>query len=33
VNTIRSYVQSLLAKLGAHTRIEAVTTARRHRLI
>jgi DNA-binding NarL/FixJ family response regulator len=33
VNTIRSYVQSLLAKLGAHTRIEAVTTARRLRLI
>jgi DNA-binding NarL/FixJ family response regulator len=33
VNTIRSYVQSLLAKLGAHTLIEAVTTARRQRLI
>jgi DNA-binding NarL/FixJ family response regulator len=33
VNTIRSYVQSLLTKLGAHTRIEAVTTARRLRLV
>ena len=33
VNTIRSYVQSLLTKLGAHTRIEAVTRARRLRLL
>lgn len=33
VNTIRSYVQTLLAKLDAHTRIEAVTTARRLRLV
>lgn len=33
VNTVRSYVQSTLFKLNAHTRIEAVTTARRLRLL
>lgn len=33
VNTVRSYVQALLAKLNANTRIEAVAIARRRRLI
>jgi DNA-binding NarL/FixJ family response regulator len=33
VNTIRSYVQSILSKLGVHTRIEALARARRLRLI
>lgn len=33
VNTVRSYAQSLLLKLDAHTRIEAVAKARRLRLI
>jgi DNA-binding NarL/FixJ family response regulator len=33
VNTIRSYVQSILGKLGVHTRIEALARARRLRLI
>jgi len=32
-NTIRSYVQNLLTKLNSHTRIEAVSEARRRRLI
>lgn len=32
-NTVRSYSQSLLAKLGAHNRIEALAAARRLRLI
>jgi DNA-binding NarL/FixJ family response regulator len=33
VNTVRSYVQSVLAKLGAHTRIEAISKAREVRLL
>jgi DNA-binding NarL/FixJ family response regulator len=33
VNTVRSYVQSILSKLGVHTRIEALARARRLRLI
>lgn len=33
VNTVRSYVQSVLEKLNAHTRIEAISTARRLRLL
>jgi two-component system response regulator DesR len=33
VNTVRSYVQSLLTKLDARTRIEAVAIARERRLI
>lgn len=33
VNTVRSYVQSVLFKFNAHTRIEAVATARRLRLL
>ena len=33
VNTVRSYVQSTLLKLNAHTRIEAVRTARRLRML
>ena len=32
-NTVRSYVQALLSKLGAHSRIEALAEARRRRLI
>lgn len=32
-NTVRSYVQSILAKTKTHTRIEALTEARRLRLI
>lgn len=33
VNTVRSYVQSALLKLGAHTRIEAISIARRRGLL
>lgn len=33
VNTVRGYVQSILAKTGTHTRIEALAEARRMRLI
>jgi DNA-binding NarL/FixJ family response regulator len=33
VNTVRSYVQSVLSKLDVHTRIEALAEARRLRLI
>jgi two-component system nitrate/nitrite response regulator NarL len=33
VNTVRSYVQATLMKLDAHSRIEAVSTARRLRLV
>lgn len=33
VNTVRSYVQSTLFKLDAHTRIEAVRNARRLRML
>ena len=33
LNTVRSYVQSVLMKLDAHTRTEAVTIARRMRLV
>lgn len=33
VNTVRSYVQSILEKTGTHTRIEALAEARRLRLI
>lgn len=33
VNTIRNYVQSILGKLGAHSRLEAVTTAVREGII
>lgn len=33
VNTVRNYVQSLLAKLGAHSKLEAVSTAVREGLI
>jgi two-component system response regulator DesR len=32
-NTVRSYVQNLLTKLNAHTRIEAVSEARHRRII
>lgn len=31
--TVRNHVQSILAKLGAHSRLEAVAYATRHRLI
>jgi DNA-binding NarL/FixJ family response regulator len=30
---VRSYVQALLSKLGAHSRIEALAEARRRRLV
>lgn len=33
VNTIRNYVQSILAKLGAHSKLEAVSTAVREGII
>ncbi|MQA86015.1 MAG: response regulator [Streptosporangiales bacterium] len=33
VNTVRTYVQSILEKTGTHTRIEALAEARRMRLI
>lgn len=33
LNTVRSYVQSVMTKLDAHTRTEAVTIARRMRLV
>jgi DNA-binding NarL/FixJ family response regulator len=33
VNTVRNYVQSVLAKLGAHSKLEAVSTAVREGLI
>ena len=33
VNTIRNYMQSVLAKLGAHSKLEAVSTAVREGLI
>jgi DNA-binding NarL/FixJ family response regulator len=33
VNTIRGHVQRLLAKLGAHSRLEAVAIAARHGLV
>ena len=33
LNTVRSYVQSVLMKLDAHTRVEAIATARRLRLM
>jgi DNA-binding NarL/FixJ family response regulator len=33
INTVRSYVQSTLLKLNAHTRIEAVRNARRLRML
>lgn len=33
VNTIRNYVQSVLAKLGAHSKLEAVSTAVREGII
>jgi DNA-binding NarL/FixJ family response regulator len=32
-NTVRSYVQSVLRKLGAHSRIEALAEAQRRRLV
>jgi DNA-binding NarL/FixJ family response regulator len=31
--TIRNHVQSIFAKLGVHTRLEAVAQATRHRLL
>jgi DNA-binding NarL/FixJ family response regulator len=31
--TIRNHVQNILGKLGAHSRLEAVAYANRHRLI
>jgi PAS domain S-box-containing protein len=31
--TARNHIQNLLAKLGVHTRLEAVACARRHRLV
>jgi DNA-binding NarL/FixJ family response regulator len=33
VNTIRNYVQSVLTKLGAHSKLEAVSTAVREQII
>lgn len=33
VNTCRGYIKGLLTKLGAHSQLEAVTTAMRHGLI
>jgi len=33
VNTVRSYTQALMLKLGAHTRVQAVVTAQRMGLI
>ena len=33
VNTIRNHVQSVLAKLGAHSKLEAVSTAVREGII
>jgi DNA-binding NarL/FixJ family response regulator len=33
VNTIRNYVQSILTKLGAHSKLEAVSTGVRERII
>ena len=33
VNTIRNHVQSVLSKLGAHSKLEAVSTAVRERII
>lgn len=33
VNTVRSYVKSLLAKLQANSRVEALANARRHHLL
>jgi DNA-binding NarL/FixJ family response regulator len=33
VNTVRNYVQSVLTKLGAHSKLEAVATAVRERVI
>jgi DNA-binding NarL/FixJ family response regulator len=33
LNTCRGYVKSLLAKLGAHSQLEAVAIAMRHGLI
>jgi len=33
VHTVRAHVRALLAKLGAHTRLEAVANARRQRII
>ncbi|WP_294569129.1 response regulator transcription factor [uncultured Arthrobacter sp.] len=33
VNTVRSYMQAVLVKLDAHTRTEAISIARRERLI
>ncbi|MEV1294970.1 response regulator transcription factor [Pseudonocardia sp. NPDC049635] len=33
VNTVRSYTQSLMEKLGAHTRVQAIVQARRLQLI
>lgn len=33
VTTVRNHIQGILRKLGAHSRLEAVSIARRHRLI
>jgi DNA-binding NarL/FixJ family response regulator len=33
LNTARNHVQRTIAKLGAHSRLEAVTIARRHGLL
>jgi len=33
VNTVRNYVQSVLSKLGAHSKLEAVSTATREAII
>ncbi|HEX3334828.1 MAG TPA: LuxR C-terminal-related transcriptional regulator, partial [Jatrophihabitans sp.] len=33
VNTVRNYVQSILTKLGAHSKLEAVSTGVRERII
>jgi two-component system, NarL family, nitrate/nitrite response regulator NarL len=33
VNTVRHHVQSILNKLGVHTKLQAVTTAMREGLI
>ena len=32
-NTVRSHIQSILSKLGAHSRLEAVAIARRRRVV
>jgi two-component system, NarL family, response regulator DesR len=33
INTIRSYTQALMEKLGAHTRVQAIVFAQKRHLI